>query len=332
MLHKYAKSVALTVLAISAVTAVHAQTVEGTIALPGLPEQLAVNPFHDRIYVAVPNFGAEPYDYLTVVNGKTATVTKNIEIPPIAYAVAVDLSNGLVYVGGSYQDADGVTQNEVVAVDPERGCVLKTISLSNTQGSGVQGLAVNSFNGDVYVANGSDNEVDVIHRFKVKDRIPTSGVPYGVAVNPFINTIYVSLLNGNVSVISGRTNTVTLTTPFGTSDAGIAVELGSGKVFAANSAGLPSSGSVGVLNRAGDLETTISVGNFPLGIDVDFITHLVFVANSGDNTVSVVNGRTAAVTSTLPVSGLFLAVNPVTEKVYVAPATNIPALTVISEK
>ena len=71
MLHKYAKSVALTVLAVSAVTVVHAQTVQGTIALPGLPEQVAVNPFTNRIYVAVPNFGAEPYDYLTVINGKT---------------------------------------------------------------------------------------------------------------------------------------------------------------------------------------------------------------------------------------------------------------------
>ena len=332
MLHKYAKSVALTVLAISAATVVHSQTVEGTIALPGLPEQLAVNPLLDRIYVAVPNFGAEPYDYLTVVNGKTATVTKNIEIPPIAYAVAVDLANGTVYVGGSYQDVNGVTQNEVVAVDPERGRVLKIISLSNTQGSGVQGLAVNAFNGDVYVANGSDNEVDVIHCFQVRDRISTSGQPFGVAVNPLINTIYVSLLNGNVSVINGRTDTVTLTTSFGTADASIAVDPGNGNVFAANSAGFPGTGSIGVFNKAGELVTTIAAGNFPLGIDVDFITHLVFAANSGDNTVSVIQEKTDTVTATLPVSGLFLAINPVTEKVYVAPATNTAALTVIREK
>lgn len=332
MLQKYAKSVALTVLAACAATVAHAQTVQGTIALPGLPEQLAVNPLLDRIYVAVPNFGAEPYDYLTVVNGKTGTVTKNIQIPPLAYAVAVDLRDDLVYVGGSYTDAEGNNQNAVIVVNPERGRVLKTISLSTTQGSGVQGIAVNGLNGDVYVANGSDNEIDVIHCFKVKDRIPTSGEPFGVAVNPFANKIYASLLTGNVSVIDGKTNMITLTTPFGASDAGIAVDLGTGKVFVANSTGFPSSGSVGILDNVGDLVSTIPAGNFPLGIDVDFITHLAFVANSGDNTVSVLDEKTATVTSTLPVSGLFLAVNPVTEKVYVAPATNVAALTVISEK
>jgi len=332
MLHKYAKSVALTVLAVSAVTVVHAQTVQGTIALPGLPEQVAVNPFTNRIYVAVPNFGAEPYDYLTVINGKTESVIQNIQIPPVAYAVAADDFTGLVYVGGSYQDANGVTQSKVVAVDPVRGRVLKTISVSTTAGSGIQGLAVNALNGDVYVSNGSDNEVDVIQCFEVKDRIATNGEPYGVTVNPLINKIYVALLNGNVSVIDGKTNAITVTTPFGSSDAGIAVDLATGSVFAANSAGFPSSGSVGAFDKTGDLVTTLPAGNFPLGIDADFITHLVFVANSGDNTVSVLNGKTDAVISTVPVSALFLAVNPVTERVYVAPATNTAALTVISEK
>lgn len=330
MLHKSAKFAFVTLFAVSAAT-VHAQTVKGTVALPGLPEQVAVNPIADRVYVAVPNFGAEPFDYLTVIDGKTDTVIKNIEIPPVAYAVAVDSFLGLVYVGGSYQDANGVTHNEVVVVNPAAGKVLNTISISDTPGVGVQGLAVDVLNGNLYVANGSDDEVDVIRGYKIRARIAMSGTPFGVAVNPLLNTVYASLLNGNISVISGRSNTVTATTPFGDSDAGIAVDLISGNVLTTNSVGAPSVPAMGILDKTGTLLNSVVVGNFPLGVDVDYLKHIAYVANSGDNTVSVIDEKTDTVTATLPVSALFLAVNPATKKVYVAPAANTAALTVISE-
>lgn len=330
MRNSHAKSLALAVLAVSAVSIANAQSVKGTVALPGSPEQVAVNPFTNRIFVAVPNFGAEPFDFLTVVDGKTDTVVKNIQIPPVAFAVAVNPANNRVYVGGSFQDDNGVTQNEVVAVDPTTEKVLKTISISTTPGNGIQGLAVNILNGDVYVTNGSDNEVDVIRNLQVKDRIAVSGEPFGIAVNPVLNKIYVALQDGNVSIIDGESKKITVTTPFGASDAGIAVDLANGNVFTANSVGNP--GTVGVLSAAGSVQATVPVGSGPFGIDVDFLSGLTFVANSQSGTVSAINANSDVVTSTLPVSALFLAANPVTGKVYVAPASNATTLTVISEK
>ena len=331
MLYKYAKSIAMTVFAVFAGAVVHAQSVEATIKLPGLPEQVAVDSVADRIYVAVPNFGAKPYDYLSVIDGETQRVIQNIKIPPVAYAVAVDTYDGLVYVGGSYQDSEGVTRSEVVIVNPQTGRAFQKIAISTTPGDGIQGLAVDGLTGDVYVTNASDNEVDVIHLFELTERIPTSGEPFGVAVNPSLNLIYVALLNGNISIIKGKTHTITSTTPVGTIDAGIAVDTSTGDVFATNSVGFPSQGTVGVLDKVGDLQTTVPVGNFPLGIDVDVKTSLVFVANTGDNTVTVFNGKTKEVKKTLPVSALFLAAYPNRKKVYVAPATNTPVLTVILE-
>jgi YVTN family beta-propeller protein len=331
MLLKYVKPVLLTVLAVSAAVA-HAQTVIGTITLPNFPEQVAVNALTNQVFVAVPNFGAQPFDYLTVIDGKSSKILKNIKIPPVAYAVATDLLNGLVYVGGTYVDDNGISQSQVVAIDPRTYKVLATISISDNPGNGIQGLAVNSLNGDVYVANSSDSEIDVIHCFKLKDRITTNGAPYGVTVNPLINTVYAALLNGGVAVISGKTNQITTTAAFGTSDAGIVADLGTGNVLTTNSVGSPDTGSVGILNKTGELEATVPAGNFPLGIDVDYFTHLAFVANIGDNTISVINDKTNAVTATVPVSALFLAVNPVTRRVYVAPAINSMTLTVLSEK
>jgi YVTN family beta-propeller protein len=332
MLLKFAKSAVLALLVISTGAAIHAQTVLANITLPNLPEQVAVSPLLHRVYVAVPNFGAEPFDYLTVVDTKTNAVVKNIEIPPIAFAVAVDDLNGKVYVGGSYTDTNNVQHNEVVAINPFTNKVVETITISETVGNGIEGLAVNAFNGDVYVANASDSEVDVIQGCKLKTRISTSDMPFAVAVNPFINKVYVSFVGGNVSVIDGKTLEVTATTPVGTSGAGIAVNVATGHVFAANSVGSPDTPAVGVLDNAGNSLATVPVGNFPLGVDVDPVTNLAFVANSGDNTISVINGKTNTVTATAGISALFLAVDPVNQRVYVSPATNTAELTVITEK
>lgn len=331
MLLNIAKSVTVAALAVSAAASIHAQTVVANITLPGLPEQVAVSPLYNRVYVAVPNFGAEPYDYLTVVDAKTNTIVTNIEIPPVAYAVAVDDLNGLVYVGGSYVDANGGTHNEVVVVDPRKNTVRETIAISSTEGNGILGLAVNSLNGEVYVSNASDSEVDVLRDCKLAARIALSSAPYGITVNPLIDTVYVAQTDGNISVINAHTRQITATTANGTAGAGIVANPFTGAVFADNSVGSPDTPFVGVFSKAGAAVTTIPVGNNPLGIDVDPATNLVFVANSGDNTISVINGKTSAVTATVPVSALFLAVDPVNQQVYVAPAANNAVLTVITE-
>jgi len=329
MLNKFSKPLALAVLMASAVL-IHGQTVTGSVALPGLPEQVAVNPLTNRVYVAVPNFGALPYDYLTVIDGRTDTVITSVQIPPLAYAVAVDPVRNIVYVGGNFVDVNGVSQNEIVAVSGRTNNVITTISVSTTPGNGIQGLACNWRTGTLYASNASDNEVDVIRHLAVVSRIAVSDIPYGVAVNSFLNLVYVALLNGNVSIIDGATRTITSTTPFGASDVGIAVNPVTGNVFTTNQTATPP-GSVGVLGSTGAVLSAVPVGNTPYGIDVDFRTNVVFVANSQDDTVSVIDGKTNTVTTTLPVSSLFLAANPRSGKVYVAPAANTPTLAVISQ-
>ena len=332
MLLKFAKSAVIALIAVSAAAAVHAQTVLANIALPNLPEQVAVSPLHDRIYVAVPNFGAEPFDYLTVINGRTNAIVTNIEIPPLAYAVAVDDLNGVVYVGGSFVDTNGDTQNQVVVINPFDNKILRTITLSNTAGNGILGLAADTLDGELYVANASDNEVDVIRGFRVVARIATTDSPVGVTVNPLDRTVYASYAGGSMAVINARTHEITTTVTIGTAGAGVAVNATTGHVFAANNVSAPDTPTVGVFDKSGNSLAALTVGNNPLGVDVDPITNLVFVANTGDNTISVIHGKTNTVTATAPISALFLAVNPVSHKVYVSPAASVAELTVITEK
>lgn len=326
---------AVSILLASAAALANGQTVTASIALPNLPEQVATNPITNRVYVAVPNFGSPAYDYLTVVDGKKNTVIKNIQIPPVAYAVTVDPLRNIIYVGGAYLETDGsINGSEVIAINGATNKILKTISVtSTTSGNGIQGLAANWVTGDVYVANGSDSEIDVIHNLTLKSRISVGGDPYGVAVNQLLGTVYMSLADvGGVLVIDPKTDAITTSTAFGAAGAGIAVDSVSGNVFTTNSVAAPSVGQVGVLGSAGNLLATVPVGNLPIGIDADLGSHLVFVANTGDDTLSVINGSTSTVTATVPVSSLFVAVNPITQKVYIAPQDPVAALTVTTEK
>ena len=67
---------------------------------------------------------------------------------------------------------------------------------------------------------------------------------------------------------------------------------------------------------------TVPVGKHPLGLVVDPATHTLYVADLGNDTVSVIDAATRKVTATLPVgrypSGV--TIDPVTHRVYVANA------------
>jgi YVTN family beta-propeller protein len=178
--------------------------------------------------------------------------------------------------------------------------------------------------------NASDNVIDVIHwrGTKVQTTIAVSESPLGVSVNPFKNQLYVALSNGSVDVIDAEKDTITTTTLVGGSNAGIATNWVTGNVFVTNNSFGPSTTSV--LDNKGNVLANIEVGSTPYGVDVDFGTNLAFVANTQDNTVSVIDGATNTVSSTVPVTGLYVAVNPATEKVYVSGLNN--SVTVLNEK
>lgn len=326
---RQSKLCAATVLAVAIlVPAANAQSVKGSVPLSSVPEGLAVNFFTNRVYVAIPSFGG-PSDTLAVIDGKTDTLLATVSIPPIGYQVAVDVLRDRVYVGGCLTDASGNMECEVAVINGRDNKVVAVIPITSTAGNGIQGLAVSPMSGKVYVSNASDNVIDVIKDERKSATISLSDeTPVGVAVNPFTDEVYVALATDEVDVIDGRRNSVTATATVGTSNANVAVNWATGHVFVTNDVTGPS--TVGVLDRKGAVVTNVNIGDTPFGVDVDLATNLAFVANTGDGTLSVVNGKTNTVASTLAVSGTFVAVNPVTGKVYVSGQGN--EVVVINEK
>ncbi len=80
--HTVGKYVLVVTLGITAFSNASANHVKGTINLPGLPADIAVNNLTNRIYVAIPSFGG-PTDTLAVIDGTTDTLINSISIPTV---------------------------------------------------------------------------------------------------------------------------------------------------------------------------------------------------------------------------------------------------------
>ena len=158
--------------------------------------------------------------------------------------------------------------------------------------------------------------------------ITVGGNPFGLAVDPLTNTIYVANSYDNtVSVINGTTNTATSTITVGSGPTGVAVNPLTNTIYVANQY----SHTVSVINGATNTVTsTIDVGSSPVDVAVNPSTNTIYVANFGSNTISVINGATNTVTSTIA-RGPFpegVGVNPLTNTIY---AVNLgPTVSVIN--
>ncbi len=80
--------------------------------------------------------------------------------------------------------------------------------------------------------------------------------------------------------------------------------------------------TVTVLDGNGNLVRTIAVGSHPVGVAVNATTQKIYVANSFNNDISVIDGVTNSVTSTISSPQIIapgaVAVNPTTNTIYVA--------------
>jgi YVTN family beta-propeller protein len=135
----------------------------------------------------------------------------------------------------------------------------------------------------------------------VTETIKGFSAPYGIALNPDNDLIYVSNYGqfnttGTVSVINGTTNTIIATIPVGKNPQAIAYNPANGLFYVANTL----SGTLSIINgTSNSLIDSIVVGDFPgkspTGIAVNSINNTIYVTNMGSNTVSVINGTSNVV-------------------------------------
>jgi DNA-binding beta-propeller fold protein YncE len=329
MQNQLCKLLALAALSTGLSVIAAAQTVKTTIPFIFATQGIAVNPVTNTVYVVAPNRRTQPTDNVGVINGSTDTLSTTLTVPQGARSVAVDYFTNRVYVGGC-DNTQSPVPCTVTVFDGKTNALLSTIPVTTTPGFGIQGLAANPITGLVYVANGSDDVINIIDEGKAKivGFINMQGIsPAAIAVNPILNLLYVPSGSDVVDVVDAGAKKVIATATVGESTVGAAVNFVTGHVFVTDQeTSTPS--TVGVLNAKGGLLAGPVVDDAPLGVDVDPVTNLAFVASTGEGDVNVIDGKTNTVTNTvLNVPASYIAVNFVTAKVYVSGTNGVTVLT-----
>jgi YVTN family beta-propeller protein len=282
-----------------------------------------------------PCFGA-------ATSAQTRTQEPSTELINSSRAVALNPKTGKVY-------AVETKRSLLLAYDPQ------TKSMSSIRvGQGPVAIALNAATNRIYVANSDGGSISVIDAGS-DSLIATVNVgprPYVVAVNPVTNRIYVSnTFSDLITVINGATNSTT-TVKAGSADA-IVVDSHLAKVYllgyedtnlivlngqiarirvGIHAWGMALNETTGTLyvTRVGSSElvmvdeisglTTIPTGAFPSAVAVNPVTNVVYVANYGDDTVTVIDGARRTVTATIKVGRRpqALAVDTKKNRVYVA--------------
>jgi YVTN family beta-propeller protein len=227
-------------------------------------------------------------------------------------------------------------------------------------------VGVNPTTNRIYVANVDSNDVSVIDGATNTEidtdgnsangitRIPVGAAPAGVVANPTTNRIYVTNQNSNdVSVIDGATNTEIDTDgnaangitriSVGSGPVGVALNPTTDRIYVANFSW--GSGSVSVIDATTNTEidtdgnpvngiTRIPVGARPHLVAVNTITNRIYVANWGNDDVSVIDGasNTEIDTDGNPANGITRIpvgsrpngadANPTTNRVYIGNAAS----------
>ncbi len=133
--------------------------------------------------------------------------------------------------------------------------------------------------------------------------IPVGNQPNGIAFDSADGNLYVAnTLSNNLSVIRAATGQVIGSIPV-TSPYNLAYDAANGYLYVGQGCGCYRGGhTVAVVEpQKGKVVTSISVGYTPWYVLVDTANGLVYVANHDDDTVSAINASTNAVVATVPV-------------------------------
>ncbi len=276
---------------------------------------LPVNPF--KLYVTNRTDGT-----VTVINGVDGSFITTIAVAAAPTAIGVSQTTRKVYVAHFDQN--------VTVINGSTDAVSTTIG--SAAGGDYPSIAVDPVANKIYAAWQYDSTVQLVN--VATDTMAPSSLavtyPTSMAVNTATSKVYVlDWGDSDIEVLYGPTDTL-LNTIYPVSSfekSGIVANPVTNKIYVAD--GL-NPGSVLVIDGATDSlpVATIAVGanlsysdsDYGNGVAVNTITNKIYVTNSLDNTVSVIDGQTDSVVATINVgSGPFgVAVSRNYNKVYVA--------------
>jgi YVTN family beta-propeller protein len=263
------------------------------------PVGVVVNPSANWIYVTNLNDGT-----VSVIDGITNEVIDTISVGKAPYGIEVNPLFNKIYV------AD-IIKNAVSVIDGETNKISANISV----GKRPTGLEIDLTKGrnKLYVANHDSDSISVIDIVtnKVIDNMSSVGdSPVGMAINPITNKLYISNIGSNtVSVIdtkalnsryvSEKTKTNNeMPIPIATTTTATAAEVKKDKDIILKEIRVNPTVKK-TYNGEDSLVSLPSNVGFPLlasQVTIDPYENIIYMTNTGSNTISIINGNSDEVT------------------------------------
>jgi YVTN family beta-propeller protein len=260
---------------------------------------IVLNTATHKIYVVDQAHGA-----VVIINTLTGAA-RSIATGAHPDAIAVNKATNRIYVvnsGAGYVSVlDGATDQVTGTIKTDRRPYY---------------IAINEATNKAYVSNTFSKVMTVLDLATGTPSDWPIGSGDAVAVDPKKDQVYLlGYEDPNLRIMNGASGEVTRE-PVGSIHAWApALDEGFRKLYVTR----VGSGDVLVVDLESRTHTVIRVGNYPCAIAVNPKTHMVYVANYVDNTVSVIDGSGGRVTATIPVGRhpQSLAVDPKGNRVYV---------------
>ena len=252
------------------------------------PQAVAVNLGTNRIYVANAN------GTVTTINGAT-NATSTITVGAGPSALALNPYTNKIYVANTGDDTvtviDGASNSTTTVRVGVFPCAVAVNTVTNK---------IYIANADPRSSNGGVSVIDGAHN-SVVATVLVGTFPAAVAVNSATNQIFVANSgDGTVSAIDGASNTVA-TISVSSLPGPLAVDSTTNKIYVV---GRTWSGTVTMIDGIDDSGITVGIGSgtYPAAVALNPASNRVYVANSGNGTVSVIAGGNSPPLQFVPVS------------------------------
>lgn len=261
---------------------------QSTITIPGAFSviNLAGDPTHHRLYTAL-------FDKLGVIDSMTLRWVKTLEAKGSYYTLVAHPTNDSVLT--ALYDSTANAQF-LTAFDPVSGATRGRVKI----GGDPRDAVVSSDGARLYVANSFSNTVSVIDARNLTPlaEIPVGLNPYALALDESARRLVVANYgNDNAHSIDTQTNQVVGMIPLSIRLTALIANETTNRIYAASA----TTDSVFVIENNRVLRE-VNVGRAPVDLARDAKTNRVLVANSSDNTLSLIDETSFAVRATQPIT------------------------------
>jgi YVTN family beta-propeller protein len=255
-------------------------SVLGTIVVGQHPADVVSNPARNEVYCINRDSATVSVIDSTQTNPSTAVIG--------SFNTAASPERGLVSPDGQFLFVSCLGGDNITVIDLDAGTKIAQSPIS--VGSDPSGMTV--ANNKLYVANTWDNNVSIIDidpasatRWqKLGYNIPVQNSPSDMAVRSDGAFVYVANSGSDsISVINTSTDTVVATLSVG--DYPHRMSVSDGILYITNFTG--SNVSMVNVDTNEVLASTVSVGNYPVGIAVGSDGEKIYVVNNGNESVSI---------------------------------------------